>query len=121
MSKKIFLALFALAALAFSAEVENILFDDVTVMLERDIQEATRRQAIIAHNIANAEVEGFKPIRFADELKEIEKKPGGVSADAVAVEDEMVKMAKNRMRHQTYLKLYTMKTAALKTVLNQGK
>lgn len=121
MSRKIILVLGILSAMLCAASVEDILFDDVTAMLGRDIQEATRKQAIIAHNIANAEVEGYEPIRFAEEIKEIEKKPGGISADAVVVEDEMVKMAKNRMRHQTYLKLYTAKTAAVKTVLSQGK
>ena len=120
MSKKILICLLLLFGWA-AAKVEDVLFDDVTALLERDIQEATRRQAIIAHNIANADVEGYQPIRFAEELKEIEKRPGGVSADTVVVEEEMVKMAKNRMRHQTYLKLYTMKTATLKTVLSQGK
>jgi flagellar basal body rod protein FlgB len=117
---KIMLLCWLLSGLALSAGVDDLLFDAVMVRLERDIKEATRRQTIIAHNIANAEVEGFKPIRFDEELKELAQKPGGVSADTVVVEDEMVKMAKNRMRHQTYLKLYTMKTATLKTVLSQG-
>jgi flagellar basal body rod protein FlgB len=118
--KKIILASLFLGTV-LPAAVENILFDDVTVRLERDIQEATRRQAIIAHNVANAEVVGFKPIRFKEELKALQEIPGGVSADRVVVEEEMVKMAKNRMRHQTLLKLYTMKTSTVKTVLSQGK
>jgi len=124
MNKKIvllILSLLLLSSFLTAARLNDLLFDDVMVRLERDIQEATRRQAIIAHNIANADVEGFQPIRFADELKEIEKQPGGVSADRVVVEDEMVKMAQNRMRHQTYLRLYTMKTGTLKTVLSQGR
>ena len=118
--KKIILAGLFLSAL-LPAAVENILFDDVTVRLEKDIQEATRRQAIIAHNVANADVAGFKPIRFKEELKALQETPGGVSADRVVLEEEMVKMAKNRMRHQTLLKLYTMKTSTVKTVLSQGK
>ena len=122
MNKKSFILLFLLLIALLPAEgLNDLLFDDVMLRLERDIQETTRRQSIIAHNIANAEVENFQPIRFAEELKEIKKQPGGVSADKVVVEDEMVKMAKNRMRHQTYLKLYTMKTSTLKTVLSQGK
>ena len=104
-----------------AASVEEILFDDVTLRLERDIKEATRRQAIIAHNIANADVEGYQPVRFEEELRELRRTPDGVSNDRVVVEDEMVKMTKNRMRHQTALKLYTAKTGVVKTVLSQGR
>ncbi|GBR75567.1 flagellar basal-body rod protein FlgB [Candidatus Termititenax persephonae] len=103
------------------AAVEEILFDEVTLRLENDIKEATRRQAIIAHNIANAEIEGYQPIRFEEELRELRKTPDGVSKDRIVIEDEMVKMTKNRMRHQTALKLYTLKTGVVKTVLSQGK
>ena len=117
---KIFLPAVLAVSLA-GAAVEEVLFDDVTLRLERDIKEATRRQAIIAHNIANAEVEGYQPVRFGEEQRALSKTPDGVSKDRVVVEDEMVKMTKNRMRHQTSLKLYTAKTGAVKTILSQGR
>lgn len=118
--KYIFLLGICLLMLAWSAEATNFLFDDTTVRLEGEIKETVRRQSIIAHNIANADLPGYKPIRFAEELAEIEQRPG-FTEDKVVVEEEMAKMTKNRIRHETYLKLYQMKLKAMKQVINQGK
>lgn len=104
----------------FAAEVGNVLFDDTTVRLEGEIKETVRRQSIIAHNMANADLDGYQPIRFADELSEIQQRPG-FTEDKVIVEEEMAKMTKNRIRHETYLKLYQMKLKAMKQVMTQGK
>lgn len=109
-----------LLSLAGAAEVGGILFDNTTVRLEGEIKETVRRQSIIAHNIANAGVESYQPIRFADELAELQQRPG-FTEDKVVVEEEMAKMTKNRIRHETYLKLYQMKLKAMKQVMNQGK
>ena len=101
-------------------DVSGVLFDDTTVRLEGEIKETVRRQSIIAHNIANADVEGYQPIRFADELTEIQSRPG-YTEDKVVIEEEMAKMTKNRIRHETYLKLYEMKLKTIKQVMSQGK
>lgn len=109
-----------LLTLLWGAEVSNVLFDDTTVRLEGEIKETVRRQSIIAHNIANAGIDDYQPIRFADELAEIQQRPG-FTEDKVIVEEEMAKMTKNRIRHETYLKLYQMKLKAMKQVMSQGK
>jgi flagellar basal body rod protein FlgB len=107
-------------ASVWAADVNSVLFDDTTVRLEGEIKETVRRQSIIAHNIANADLDGYQPIRFADELAEIQQRPG-FTEDKVIVEEEMAKMTKNRIRHETYLKLYQMKLKAMKQVMTQGK
>lgn len=102
--------------------VDELLFDDTTLRLEGEIKRAVRRQVIYAHNIANANIEGFKPIRFDDELAELQARPGwSEENDEVSVEEEMAKMTKNRFKHQTYLRLYNLKMQTLKTVVKQGK
>jgi flagellar basal body rod protein FlgB len=119
MAKKLSIVL-VIFSLAWAAEVGSILFDNTTVRLEGEIKETVRRQSIIAHNIANSGVEGYQPIRFADELAELQQRPG-FTEDKVIVEEEMAKMTKNRIRHETYLKLYQMKLKSMKQVMNQGK
>lgn len=104
----------------WAADASSIMFDDTTVRLEGEIKETVRRQSIIAHNLANAGLEDYEPIRFADELDEIKKRPG-FTKDTVIMEEEMAKMTKNRIRHETYLKLYQMKMKVVKQVISQGK
>ena len=108
---------------ALSASVESLLYDDTMLRLEREIQQAVKRQAIIAHNIANAEVEGYRPIRFQDEIAVLEQRPGGYDPekDEVIIEEEMVKMSKNRLRHQALIKLYSMKMQTVNQVMSQGR
>ncbi len=100
--------------------LERTLFDDTMLRLEGAIRETIRKQVIYAHNIANADVPDYKPIRFADELKEIKSRPG-FTEDKVIIEEEMAKMTKNKFKHQTYLRLYNMKMQTLKKVITQGK
>jgi len=101
-------------------KLEGVLFDDTMLRLEGEISECVRRQAIYAHNVSNADSPGYKPIRFADEKREIESRPG-FTEDKVIIEEEMAKMTKNKFRHQTFLRLYNMKMQTLKKVITQGK
>jgi flagellar basal body rod protein FlgB len=102
------------------SEVNSIIYDDTMVRLEGEMKACVKKQSIYAHNIANAEVEGYQPIRFADELREIKSRPG-FTEDKVIVAEEMGKMTKNKLRHQAYMRLYNMKLESLKQVINQGK
>ena len=101
-------------------KVERALFDDTMLRLEGAIRETIRRQTIYAHNISNADVPNYKPIRFAEEKKEIESRPG-FTEDKVIVEEEMAKITKNKFKHQTFLRIYNMKMQTLKKVITQGK
>ena len=55
---------------------EEVLFDPSMRQLMYGIKDSIKRQTIVAHNLANANVPGYKPIRFADELAEIMNRPG---------------------------------------------
>lgn len=116
---KVFILMLCLIQLSF-AGIEDVLYDDTMLRVEGEIKETVKRQGIIAHNIANADVDGYQPIRFADELEELKLRPD-FTEDKVVVEEEMAKMTKNRMRHQAFLKIYNIKMQALRSVITQGK
>ncbi len=121
--KKI-LTLFFIVNLLLAAEskVDEVLFDSTMRRLEVEMQEAVRRQTVYAHIIANAGLEEYKPIRFADELQDLKQRPGfKEEEDSVIVEEEMSKMTKNHFRHSTLSRLYNMKITNLKTVVKQGR
>ena len=114
--------LLVLIAQVANAALDGLLYDDTMLRLEGEIKKCVRKQVIYAHNIANAKVEGFKPIRFEEELTELRQRPGWTPQnDSVVVEEEMAKMTKNRFKHQTYLRLYNLKMQVLKNVVKQGK
>jgi flagellar basal body rod protein FlgB len=103
------------------AALEGALYDDTTVRLEGEIKNCVQQQGVIAHNIANADTDGYKPIRSAEEIQEIKARGTDINNDKVIVEEEMAKMTKNRIRHQSYLKIYNMLMQSKKTVISQGK
>lgn len=113
---------FLLLAQVGSAALEGLLYDDTMMRLEGEIKKCVRKQVIYAHNIANAKVDGFRPIRFEEELVELKQRPGwSPEKDKVVVEEEMAKMTKNRFKHQTYMRLYNLKMQVIKNVVKQGK
>ena len=109
--------------LSFAAtdKVKDVLFDPTMDRIEIEMKECIRRQVIYAHNVANASVKGYRPVRFADELEELKHRPDfDEKNDKVIIEDEMSKMTKNKYRHSTMLRLYNMKIQNLKTAVKQG-
>jgi flagellar basal body rod protein FlgB len=121
--KKMFFILFLLSRLVMAQDkIDGFLYDDTLLRLEGEIKKSIRKQAIYAHNIANAKVDGYRPIRFEDELNELKSRPGwSIESDKVVMEEEMAKMTKNRIRHQTFLRLYNLKLEVLRKVATQGK
>jgi len=55
-------AVIILMGMSFAA-LQDALYDDTTTRLEGEMKNAVHEQGIIAHNIANAETDGYKPIR----------------------------------------------------------
>lgn len=83
--------------------VEGLMFDDTFGRLEKALNETSRRQAIIAYNIANANTPGFTPLRFEDELEKAQKKyetpeEGSLQKKGVVIEEEMARLADNTLR-----------------------
>jgi len=109
-----------LTGIVFAAE--EVLFDPAMRTLVYGIKDSIKRQTIIAHNLANSQTPGYKPIRFADELAQLQRRPGfKLSDDIVVEEEEMTKMTKNRLKYATYMRLFTMKVDMAKNIVNQGK
>jgi flagellar basal body rod protein FlgB len=122
---KYIVSIFLINVLIFSGIVfaaEEVLFDPAMRTLVYGIKDSIKRQTIIAHNLANAQTPGYKPIRFADELARLQRRPGfKLSDDIVVEEEEMTKMTKNRLKYATYMRLFTMKVDMAKNIVNQGK
>lgn len=119
----IFITIIVVMQLSASAElVDSVLFDDSMQRLMYGMKDSVKRQTVIAHNITNKDVPGYKPIRFSDEMQEMMLQPGfDPNQDKVEEEDEMAKMTKNRFKYSAYVRLMNMKLEVLKKVINQGK
>ena len=93
-------------------------FDATLSNLEKGMQVSTKKQTVIAHNIANANTPGFEPLRFDEILDKVVKKEGKKS---VIIEEEMADLAENSIKYSAYVKLMSSKLNILKTVATQGR
>lgn len=103
--------------MAAQEPVEGI-FDKTFDGLTQAMQVATLRQAVIAHNIANANTPGYEAMEFDKELMKAVKKR---DQKQVVLEQEMADMAKNNMEYSAYVKLLSSKINVLKTIAGQGR
>jgi len=94
------------------------IFDKSFNDLEQAIKIAAKRQAIIAHNIANANTPGFEAQEFDEVLgKAIVRQ----DAKKVVLEKELDALSQNSMRYSSYVKLMTSKLGILRNIATQGK
>ena len=94
------------------------LFDESFKKLERAMEIATKRQAVISHNLANAHTPGYVALDFDEKLmQDVER---GDQNKGV-VEEELAKLTDNSMRYSTYVKLLSSKLNILRTVATQGR
>ncbi|MFH0886871.1 MAG: flagellar basal body protein [bacterium] len=91
-------------------------FDPTFNRLEVAMKNRAMMQSIIAHNIANANTPGFKPIKFDDVLGKAVR-----SANTVDLEEEMSDMAKNSTEYSSYVRLINGKLSTLRSVVTQGR
>jgi flagellar basal body rod protein FlgB len=106
----------------WAQNIDDVLLDESMQRLLYGMKDSVKRQTIIAHNIANKDTPGYKPIRFAEELSEMMSRPGfDPQNDTVIEEEEMAKMTKNRFKHSTYIRLMNVKLEVLKKIVNQGR
>lgn len=93
------------------------LFDESFSALDRAMQIATQRQAVIAHNIANADTPNYIPLEFDEVLqKAIQRKEKKVN-----LELEMAALADNSTKYSAYTKLMTSKIGILRSIITQGR
>jgi len=95
-----------------------MIFDPTFSHLEGAMRAASAKQAVIAHNIANANTPGYEPLDFSEELNRAIK-----SADKkkVVIEEEMAALSDNSVRYSSYVKLLSQKINILRTIATQGR
>jgi len=94
------------------------IFDDSFNQLERAMEISTRRQEIIAHNIANAKTPGYEALTFDEELMQAVKRADNRE---VVLEEELSSLTKNSIKYSSYVKLLSSKLNMLKTIASQGR
>lgn len=96
----------------------NRVFDGTYGQLEQAMQVASKRQAVIAHNIANASTPDYEPLTFDEELMKAVKRQDRKS---VVLEDELSALTENSVKYSAYVKLLTSKINNLKAIATQGR
>jgi len=93
------------------------IFDSSFIKLQEAISKATKRQAVIAQNIANLNNPDYKALEFNDVLNKAVTRANS----KVVLEEEMAALAKNSAENAAYAKILTSKLSALHFVVTQGK
>lgn len=94
------------------------LFDETYSSLERAMKIATQKQAVIAHNIANAKTPGYEAMTFDEQLMHAVKRQ---DKKQVVLEEELAALTDNSIKYSTYVKVLSTKIGILRTIVTQGK
>lgn len=94
------------------------MFDYAITELEGEMKKAIDRQSVHAHNLANVDTPGFRPLVFDEELnKAVERQ----DRKHVIVEEEIAALSENSIKYSAYVKLMSQKLNILKTIATQGR
>ena len=94
------------------------LFDETFDTLAKAMEIATKKQEVIAHNIANAKTPGYEPLTFDEELMKAVKRGDNKQ---VVLEEELAELTKNSTKYSAYVKLLSSKINVLRTIATQGR
>jgi len=94
------------------------IFDDSYVNLQKAIDRAAKKQAIIAQNIANANNPDYAALKFDEVLN---KAVTRADKKNIVIEEEMADLSKNSIEHSAYVKLLASKISVLRSVVTQGR
>ena len=94
------------------------IFDDTFFNLQKAMHVATKRQTVIAQNIANADTPGYEALEFDEVLDKAVKR---ADRKKVVLEEEMASLSDNSVKYSAYVKLLSTKISILRTVATQGK
>ena len=94
------------------------IFDETFATLERAMQITTKKQAVIAHNIANAKTPGYEALTFDEELMRAVKR---LDKKQVVLEEELASLTENSVKYSASVKLLSSKINVLKTIVTQGR
>jgi flagellar basal body rod protein FlgB len=92
-------------------------FDATIVNLQDGIEKATKKQAVIAQNIANINNPDYQALEFDEVLNRAVERANG----KVVLEEELAALSKNSIEHSAYVKLLASKMNVLHTVATQGR
>lgn len=95
-----------------------MIFDPTFKNVESAMRASSAKQAVHAHNLANANTPDFEPLDFDDELNQAVKRQG---EKRVIVEEEMSELAKNSVKYSAYVKLLSTKFGILRNIVSQGR
>ena len=93
------------------------IFDGTIGNLQQGIEKATKKQAVIAQNIANINNPGYEALEFDEVLNKAVKRAN----NKVVLEEELATLSRNSMEHSAYVKLLASKMNVLHTVVTQGR
>jgi flagellar basal body rod protein FlgB len=97
---------------------EPVLFDGTFDALQRAMEISSKRQAVIAHNIANAKTPGYEAMTFDEQLMTAVKR---LDNPQVVLEQELSSLTENSVKYSTYVKLMTSKIGVLRSIVTQGR
>ena len=95
-----------------------MIFDPTFRHLESGMKRTSAKQAIYAHNIANAGNPDFEALEFDEELGRAVKR---LDSRKVILEEEMAALSENSVRYSSYVKLMSSKLGILRTIATQGR
>ncbi len=93
------------------------IFDSTIDNLQQGIERATKKQAVIAQNIANINNPGYEALEFDEVLNKAVKRAN----KEVVLEDEMARLSRNSITYSAYVKLLESKMSILRSVVTQGR
>jgi flagellar basal body rod protein FlgB len=97
---------------------QPVMFDSTFNTLENQMLIATKRQEVIAQNIANAKTPGYEAMTFDEQLMQAVKR---MDRKEVVLEDELAALTENSVKYSAYVKWMTSKLSALRAIVTQGK
>jgi flagellar basal body rod protein FlgB len=101
-----------------AGEITGIeIFDGTIGNLQQGIEKATKKQAVIAQNIANINNPGYEALEFDEVLNKAVKRAN----NKVVLEEELATLSRNSMEHSAYVKLLASKMNVLHSVVTQGR
>ncbi|MDI6731484.1 MAG: flagellar basal body protein [Candidatus Margulisbacteria bacterium] len=94
------------------------MFGEPIDTVEKAMEILTRRQEVIANNIANANTPNYKALTFDEELMQAVEREKNTK---IILEDELADLAKNSLEYSSYVKMMASKFNTLRTIATQGR
>ena len=101
--------------------MRSVIVDPATQSLLDAVRDTSTKHQVYAYNVANALTPGFKPLRLPEDQEHVQLLQKIGQPDKVVIPEELNKIAANQAKHDSYLRLLSMKRGVLTSVIRQGK